>query len=40
VFENEKDWSDGTPIHLIAHRHGIKDRDAQFKMALPWSRRS
>jgi uncharacterized protein (DUF302 family) len=35
VFENEKGevWTAYTDFTWIAHRHGIKDRDAQFKMA-------
>ena len=35
VFENEKGevWTAYTDFAWIAHRHGIKDRDAQFKMA-------
>jgi uncharacterized protein (DUF302 family) len=35
VFENEKGevWTAYTDFSWIAHRHGIKDRDAQFKMA-------
>ena len=35
VFENEKGevWTAHTDFTWIAHRHGIKDRDAQFKMA-------
>jgi uncharacterized protein (DUF302 family) len=35
VFENEKGevWTAYTDFAWIAQRHGIKDRDAQFKMA-------
>jgi len=35
VFENEKGevWAAYTDFAWIARRHGIKDRDAQFKMA-------
>src|SRR5215831_13708880 len=35
VFENEKGevWTAYTDFTWIARRHGIKDRDAQFKMA-------
>jgi len=35
VFENEKGevWAAYTDFAWIAQRHGIKDRDAQFKMA-------
>jgi len=35
VFENDKGevWTAYTDFTWIAHRHGIKDRDAQFKMA-------
>jgi uncharacterized protein (DUF302 family) len=35
VFENEKGevWTAYTDFTWIAHRHGIRDRDAQFKMA-------
>src|SRR3954447_13710047 len=35
VFENEKGevWTAYTDFGWIASRHGIKDRDAQFKMA-------
>jgi uncharacterized protein (DUF302 family) len=35
VFENEKGevWTAYTDFGWIARRHGIKDRDAQFKMA-------
>jgi uncharacterized protein (DUF302 family) len=35
VFENEKGevWTAYTDFAWIARRHGIKDRDAQFKMA-------
>jgi uncharacterized protein (DUF302 family) len=35
VFENEKGevWTAYTDFASIAQRHGIKDRDAQFKMA-------
>ena len=35
VFENDKGevWTAYTDFTWIAHRHGIKDRDAQFNMA-------
>ena len=35
VFENQKGevWTAYTDFAWIARRHGIKDRDAQFKMA-------